>query len=99
MSVEYDIQELDIAAVFLIFLVFLDIAAVLLNFRVFFGLDLSFKLVFEFGPGSGLYFRVRPEFEPKLVGPSTILGCSVGYADSLVGQGCLQRSLQNNNFH
>ena len=37
--------------------------AALLNFSdltfVFFGHDLGFELVFRFGPGLGLYFRVR----------------------------------------
>ena len=38
-----------------------------------FGHDLGFKLVFRFGPGSGLYFYVRDWFKPELVGPFTTL--------------------------
>ena len=53
--------------------------ATLLNFSdltslsLFFGHDLSFKLAFGFGSGSGLYFRVRAGFGPELVGPFTTL--------------------------
>ena len=39
----------------------------------FFGRDLGFKLVFGFGPGLGLNFRVRAGFGPELVGPFTTL--------------------------
>ena len=45
--------------------------------RRFFGHDLGFKLIFRFGPGSGLYFRVRAGFGLELVGPFTALVCSI----------------------
>ena len=55
--------------------------ATLLNFSdltylsfFFFGHDLGFKLVFGFGPGSGLYFG----FGRELFGPFTTLWKSVG---------------------
>ena len=35
--------------------------------------DRAFRVGFGFGPGSGLYFRVRAGFGPKLVGPFTTL--------------------------
>ena len=53
--------------------------ATLLNFSDstltfnFFGSVVGFKLIFGFGPGSGLYFRVRAGLGPELVGPFTTL--------------------------
>ena len=45
----------------------------LIQLSGFFGLDLGFKLLFGFGPGSGLYYPVRAGFRPELVGPFTTL--------------------------
>ena len=39
----------------------------------FLGHDLGFKLIFGFGTGSGLNFRVQAGFGPELVGPFTTL--------------------------
>ena len=43
------------------------------------------KLVFGFGPSSGLYFRVRPGFGPELVGPfTTLAGMKVSTTETLL---------------